>query len=109
MTREDCNDVVSRKAVINLILEDAVRTGTGHRYTSIQNMNNEINEVRSLPPVIPTRKEGMQDSILDKIKAEIAMYEADCRLSGDEEPCKQCTDNVFGSIYRIIDKYKAGE
>jgi hypothetical protein len=50
-----------------------------------------------------------QDSILGKIKADIAMYEADCRLSGDEEPCKQCTDNVFGSIYRIIDKYKAGE
>ena len=48
-----------------------------------------------------------QDSILDQIRAEIAMYEADCRLSGDEEQCKQCTDNVFGSIYRIIDKYKA--
>lgn len=49
-----------------------------------------------------------EQSILDKIKADIAMYEADCRLSGDEEPCKQCTNNVFGSIYRIIDKYKAG-
>ncbi len=47
--------------------------------------------------------------LLDKIEADIIMYEADCRLSCDEEPCKQCTDNVFGSIYRIIDKYKAGE
>ena len=49
-----------------------------------------------------------QESVLDKIKAEIVMYEADCRLVCDEEPCKQCTDNVFGSIYRIIDKYKVG-
>ena len=53
-------------------------------------------------------KEGQREYLLNKIKADIAMYEADCRLSGDEEPCKQCNDNVFGSIYRIIDKYNAG-
>ena len=46
--------------------------------------------------------------ILDKIRAEIIKYESDCRLSVDENPsCKQCTDNVFKSIYAIIDKYKA--
>ena len=45
--------------------------------------------------------------LLDKIIAEIGMYEADCRLSGYEYPsCKKCTDNVFGSIYRIINKYR---
>lgn len=45
---------------------------------------------------------------LDKIRAEIFMYEGDCRLSIDEYPsCKQCTDNVFKTIYRTIDKYKA--
>ncbi len=48
-----------------------------------------------------------QEHILDKIKAEIIKYEGDCRLSVDEYPsCKQCTDNVFESIYGIIDKYK---
>ena len=51
-----------------------------------------------------SRKEAV---LLDKIIAEIGMYEADCRLSGYEYPsCKKCTDNVFGSIYRIINKYR---
>ena len=45
---------------------------------------------------------------LDKIRAEIINYEGDCRLSVDEYPsCKQCTDNVFESIYAILDKCKA--
>lgn len=44
---------------------------------------------------------------LDEIRAEIIKYEGDCRLSVDEYPsCKQCTDNVFESIYEIIDKWK---
>ena len=45
---------------------------------------------------------------LDKIRAEIFKYEGDCRLSIDEHPsCKQCTDNVFKTIYGILDKHKA--
>jgi hypothetical protein len=49
-----------------------------------------------------------QEPILDKIRAEIIEYEGDCRLSDDESPsCKECTDNVFKTIYGIIDKYKA--
>lgn len=48
-----------------------------------------------------------QQPILDKIRAEIAMYEADCRLQGGTDECEKCNSNVFGSIYRIIDKYKA--
>lgn len=95
MTREDCNDVVSREAVINLILEDAVRTGTGHRYTSIQNMNNEINEVRFLPPVTP--------NILDKIKAEIEQIEINGYIRDVE--CFRAGINV---ALNVIDKYKAG-
>lgn len=47
--------------------------------------------------------------LLDEIRAEIIKYEGDCRLSVDEYPsCKQCTDNVFESIYGILDKYKVG-
>jgi hypothetical protein len=46
--------------------------------------------------------------VIDKIRADIISYEGDCRLSVDEYPsCKQCTDNVFESIYAILDKYKA--
>ena len=48
-----------------------------------------------------------QQPILDKIRAEIAMYEADCRLQGGTDECEKCNSNVFGSIYRIIDKYRA--
>lgn len=48
-----------------------------------------------------------QNSILDKIRAEIEMYELDCRLQGGTHECEKCNDNVFGSIYQIIDKYKA--
>lgn len=49
-----------------------------------------------------------QEPILNKIRAEIIKYEGDCRLSVDEYPsCKQCTDNVFETIYGILDKYKA--
>jgi hypothetical protein len=99
MTREDCNDVVSRKAVINLILEDAVRTGTGHRYTSTQNMNNEINEVRSLPPVTPT-----QEPILDKIKAEIEALPKTYPFVNHIDMYVKVSD-----VTKIIDKYKAGE
>lgn len=48
-----------------------------------------------------------QEPILDKIKAEIGMYEADCRLQGGTDDCEKCNSNIFGSIYRIIDKYRA--
>ena len=48
-----------------------------------------------------------QEPILDKIKAEIGMYEADCRLQGGTDECEKCNSNIFGSIYRIIDKYRA--
>ena len=47
-----------------------------------------------------------QESILGKIKAEIGMYETDCRLQGGTDECEKCNSNIFGSIYRIIDKYK---
>lgn len=39
-----------------------------------------------------------------KVRAEIGMYEANCRLQGGTDECGKCNSNVFGSIYRIIDK-----
>ena len=47
-----------------------------------------------------------QEPILDKIRAEIEMYEADCILADDSKECIECDKIVFGSIYRIIDKYR---
>lgn len=46
------------------------------------------------------------NEVLDKIRAEIEMYEADCRLQGGTDECEKCNSNVFGSVYRIIDKYR---
>ena len=57
------------------------------------------------PHVTPKEK---TDS-LEKIRAEIEMYEADCGLQGGTDDCEKCNSNVFGSIYRIIDKYKESE
>jgi len=49
-----------------------------------------------------------EDTTLEKIRADIIKYESNCRLSVDEYPlCKECNDNVFKTIYRILDKYKA--
>ena len=47
------------------------------------------------------------ENVLDKIRAEIGQYEANCRLQGGTDECEKCNSNVFGSIYQIIDKYKA--
>lgn len=44
-------------------------------------------------------------NVLTKIKSKIALYEADCRLADENEECTKCNDNVFKSIYHIIDEY----
>ena len=46
-----------------------------------------------------------ESKAIEDIKADIAIYEADCRLAGGEDCCEECNNNVFGSIYRIIDKH----
>lgn len=49
------------------------------------------------------------DDVIDMIRAELIEHEGYCRLSDDEYPaCKECIGNVFGIIYGILDKYKAG-
>lgn len=48
-----------------------------------------------------------QIEVLDKIRADIESYEADCILADDSKECKECDKAVFGSIYRIIDKHMA--
>lgn len=47
---------------------------------------------------------------LNKIKDDIGRYELDCRFAdySQTDECTICNKNVFGSIYRIIDKYIEG-
>ena len=49
------------------------------------------------------------EDVLEKIKTEIIRYELDCRFAdySQTDECTICNKNVFGSIYKIIDKYKA--
>lgn len=59
-------------------------------------------------PLIDAYANSKVNEVLGKIRAEIIKYEGDCRLSVDEYPsCKQCTDNVFETIYGVLDKYKS--
>lgn len=44
-------------------------------------------------------------NVLNKIKSKIELYEADCRLADENDECAKCNDNVFKSIYHIIDEY----
>ena len=47
--------------------------------------------------------------VLDKIRADVEQYQADCNLSCSDANCRTCDNITFGSIYRIIDKYRKGD
>ena len=48
-----------------------------------------------------------QEPVLDKIQADVEQYQADCDLScSDDSNCRTCNNITFGSIYRIINKYR---
>ena len=52
------------------------------------------------------KQEPLTD-VLDKIKADVEQYQADCNLSCSADAnCRTCDNITFGSIYRIIDKYR---
>lgn len=55
------------------------------------------------------RKEHTNE-VLEKIKDDIGKYELDCRFAdySQTDECTICNKNVFGSIYKIIDKYIEG-
>lgn len=91
-TIEPCKDCISREKVLMEI--DKYMCGVPFEKTL-----DVI--IRELPPVNSTKTDS-----LEKIRAEIEMYEADCRLQGGTDECEKCNSNVFGSVYRIIDKYK---
>ena len=46
---------------------------------------------------------------IEAIIADITRYWLDCDFAVNDKHCKQCGENVFGSILRIIDKHTKGE
>lgn len=45
------------------------------------------------------------NEIKEKIIADIKSYECDCRLLQDDDNiCKGCNDNLFKTIYKIIER-----
>lgn len=106
LEQQPCEDTISRKALLEEI-ENGIKAGNyeeGYEeYPHINDMDDIIECIKYADSVQPKPK----TDVLDKIRAEIAMYEADCRLQGGTDECEKCNSNVFGSIYRIIDKYKA--
>ena len=95
---------VSRQRVIELLkkLEQEDIEQYGCKIPEGFDAQKAITAVLQLPPVILKPL----DCVVDKIRAEIEMYEADCRLQGGTDECEQCNSNVFGTIYRIFDKYE---
>lgn len=51
------------------------------------------------------RKVKKMNEIKEKIISDLKSYECDCRLSQDDDLiCKRCNDNLFKSIYNIIER-----
>lgn len=103
-------DAISRQAVLDGIEElkkspwATDKRGIGFEYLITEALEVVADLcVKREPSVTPKPK----TDVLDKIRAEIEQYEADCRLQGGTDECEKCNSNVFGSVYRIIDKYKA--
>lgn len=60
---------------------------------------------RAVANATPLEKHDAE--VLDKIRAEVEQYQADCDLScSDDANCRTCDRITFDSIYRIIDKYR---
>ena len=64
---------------------------------------------KALDMAIKALEQQPCEDVLEKIKTEISRYELDCRFAdySQTDECTICNKNVFGSIYKIIDKYKA--
>lgn len=95
-----CADAVSRQAVDELSKELVHTTRDKADF-----LCNFWERLQKLPSAYPQNTD-----VLDKIKAEIERYQADCNLScSDDANCRICDKITFDTIYRIIDKYRKGQ
>ena len=73
------------------------------------NMTDQISNEAYKQIMIAAQDENEVGAVLDKIRAEIEQYQADCNLTNsDEIDCKFCDSITFDTIYRIIDCYREG-
>ena len=108
LEQEPCEECVSRQAVIDTIYAECSGTKLDIDFAKVLLLQRAIKALPSAIPQEPKIVPAYVTEVLDEIRADIISYEGDCRLSVDEYPsCKQCTDNVFESIYAILDKCKA--
>ena len=70
------------------------------------NMTDQISNEAYKQIMIAAQDEKEVGAVLDNLRADIESYEADCILADDSKECKECDKIVFGSIYRIIDRYR---
>ncbi len=68
--------------------------------------NNNPIDYQRYSAIDMTIKSSEQESVLDKIRAEITDWQTDIH---DNEYDAETHDFVFERIYEIIDKYKAGK
>lgn len=104
---ESCEDAVSRSSVFEIMGNLMSIPYDLDRPINKKDVSDSMGEIRALPPVIPTRKEGMQGSVLDKMKAEIRewYWQADKQALA-KDPC--VVDAMVDLFIRTINKYKAG-
>lgn len=70
------------------------------------NMTDQISNEAYKQIMIAAQDENEVGDVLDNLRADIESYEADCILADDSKECKECDKIVFGSTYRIIDRYR---
>lgn len=124
--QKPCDDCVSREAVIEILKDVFDEYEVFLIGVSGQLPIKCVKAIYSLPSVQPNREKHDEEIIketvesvwgkppytelLDKIKAEIERYQADCNLScSDDANCRICDKITFDTIYRIIDKYRKGQ
>ena len=76
------------------------------RLKSIKSLVDKYDDVVALREAIKALEQEPKMNVLDKISTEIEQYEADCIFADTSKECKECDRVMFGTIYRIIDKYK---
>ena len=70
------------------------------------NMSRITDRIEKQEIVLAIKNGTSLEEELEKIKAKIGLYENDCMLScPNNDDCRDCNNNMFGSIYRIIDKH----
>ena len=86
--------------------EEAIRCLSVHSSTNGSGLCTDKQHYEAKQTAIKALEQEPKTDVLDKIRAEIEQYETDCMFADTSKECKECDRVMFGTIYRIIDKYK---